>query len=292
MAVRLVVERLNALKQNFQLLQGTLALSTPENWLTALEQHQAEPEHTLLSLLIDAPTSLETEPEIPDLNMIHADLSEVNSPTPETPLQWLFPAISTQSLLKKLPTLEITLQSDDDWLASNEQWLLLSRADWHYLSEKKALSALQQQTRWHTQALFGLPENRGLALSHNEHGWHLWQLVQRVAPVTISNESVEEFIKQLLITTNNIHQTLQKLFALIPLSQLKIAYFDVQGHYCGRLNPTEKTLESNHALDKTVDLCLPLLKTAPFNSQDLLETLEKLEFYNPQFAHLFANTLL
>ncbi|MEY3219949.1 MAG: hypothetical protein RIT27_1306 [Pseudomonadota bacterium] len=289
MAVRLAVERLNALKQHFKLLQGKDDLDTPENWLQQLHQQQLEPIPNLLSSLFDNTPPLETELEITDPNVIHADLSEITLPSAETPLKWLFPAVSTKILLQSLPTLVPTLQPDDSWLASNEQWLLLSKPDWHYLSEKKAILALQQQTRWHTKALFRLPDNRSLVLSNNEQGWHLWQLTRRSAPICISNESVEEFIKQLLITTNNIYRTLQKLHTLIPLSQLEITYFDQQGHYCGRLNPLEKNLDAADVINKTFDICVPLLKSAPFSEQDLLETLEKLELYNPQFAHLFAN---
>lgn len=54
MAVRLAVERLNALKDKFQLFQGKLNFETLEEWENALRTQQSLPEKTALSLLINA----------------------------------------------------------------------------------------------------------------------------------------------------------------------------------------------------------------------------------------------
>jgi signal recognition particle receptor subunit beta len=291
MAVRLVVERLNLLKENYQLLQGKLDLPCSENWLEVLQSQQTIPENTFLSLLIDAPKITETSPEIKNLHAIHADLTEINLPNAETPLQWLYPALNAQLALKQLPDLTVILQDDGSWLASNDKWALFSQPDWHYLSEKLALSALQQQMRWHSQALFGLPETRYLALSNNEHGWHLWQIVQR-PDFTFSNESVETFVEQLLTTSKHLSQSLQRLSKLIPSSQLVLQHFDLQGNFYGRLNPLEATSSTIKSIDKTLELCLPLLNSAPFDQVTILETLEQQEHLSPQFAQLFANHLI
>jgi hypothetical protein len=53
MAVRLAVERLNALKDKFQLFQGKLDFKTLEDWENALRAQQSIPERTSLSLLIN-----------------------------------------------------------------------------------------------------------------------------------------------------------------------------------------------------------------------------------------------
>lgn len=53
MAVRLAVERLNALKEKFQLLQGKLDFKTLEDWENALRAQQSIPERSSLSLLIN-----------------------------------------------------------------------------------------------------------------------------------------------------------------------------------------------------------------------------------------------
>lgn len=54
MAVRLAVERLNALKDKFQLFQGKLNFETLEEWENVLRTQQSLPEKTALSLLINA----------------------------------------------------------------------------------------------------------------------------------------------------------------------------------------------------------------------------------------------
>lgn len=290
MAVRLVVERLNILKEKFQLLHGKLDLPTSESWLTVLQAQQTIPENTTLSLLIDAPKLPKTSPAIKNVHAIHADLTEINLPNAETPLQWLYPALNAQFALKQLPDLTPILQSDGSWLASNEKWALFSQPDWHYLSEKIALSALQQQMRWHSLALFGLPETRYLALSNNEHGWHLWQVVQRSLFV-FSNESAEAFVGQLLTASKHISHTLQRLNKLIPLSQISLQFFDLQGNFYGRLNPFEATSNIKN-VDKTFEICLPFLKSSLFDNMILLETLEQQEHLAPKFAQLFANHLI
>jgi len=53
MAVRLAVERLNALKEKFQLFQGKLDFKTLEDWENTLHIQQSIPEKTSLSLLIN-----------------------------------------------------------------------------------------------------------------------------------------------------------------------------------------------------------------------------------------------
>jgi len=53
MAVRLAVERLNALKDKFQLFQGKLDLKTLEDWENVLRAQQSSPKQTPLSLLIN-----------------------------------------------------------------------------------------------------------------------------------------------------------------------------------------------------------------------------------------------
>jgi len=289
MAVRLAVERLNALKEDFKLFKGKCELINVDEWIEVLHTQQTDPENTALSLFINAPTPPQTSPKISNPHDIHADISEVVLPSPETPLKWLFPALSMQSTLSQLIDLSNIFEDQEGWIVTNQHWKVFSRADWHYLSENVAIDALQQQTHWHTQALFGLPQHRGLALSQSEQGWHLWQIAQR--PMLIfSKNSADEFISQFLMTAKYISQTLQRLNKFMSISQIILEHFDSQGNFYGRLCPTEETLKMS-SVDKTLTLCLPILTSATFEPTLLLAALEQQEMIFPQFAQLVAQHL-
>jgi hypothetical protein len=158
------------------------------------------------------------------------------------------------------------------------------------LDEENARAALQQQTRWHAQALFGISKDRCVAVSHNEHGWHLWQIVPRIH-LEFPRESEKEFIIQLLKTAKYISQTLQRLSKFIPVSEIILEHFDLKGNFYGRLNLFEETFKGS-CIEKTAELCLPILASTAFEPELLLNTLEEQETHSPQFAQLFANHLL
>jgi hypothetical protein len=290
MAVRLAVERLNALKENFQLFKGKFELKTAEEWINILHIQQTDPESSILSSLIHAPKLENNSPEISPTNAIHADISEIILPNSQTPLKWLFPALLTQNVLSQLNDLSNISETNEGWISTNQQWAILSRPEWHYVSEKGALAALQQQIRWHSQAVFGISKDRCLALSCNEHGWHLWQISPRVC-LEFAQTSVDEFIIQLLTAAKYISQTLQRLNKFIPVSEIILEHFDLKGNFYGRLNSFEETLKES-PIEKTVELCLPVLTSTNFETELLLNTLEEQETHSPQFAQLFANHLL
>lgn len=290
MAVRLAVEHLNVLKENYQLKKGKFELATTEEWSNILHAQQTDPEISLLSRLIHAPQASSLFPQISDSPDVHAQITDVRLPTVEIPLKWLFPTLSTQAILPQLNDLSQLSEIEYGWVATNQHWSIFSRADWHYVEEKNALAALQQQTRWHSQALFGISKDRCIAVSHNEQGWHLWQIVPNIH-LEFPRQSVKEFVIQLLTTAKHISQTLQRLRTFIPVSEIALERFDLKGNFYGRLNLVEETLKGN-PVEKAVELCLPVLTSADFEIELLLSTLEEQEQHSPQFAQLFVNQLL
>lgn len=290
MAVRLAVERLNTLKENFQLFKGKFELRTAEEWVEVLCAEQSEPEQSILSSLIHTSIVENNSLEISSINASYANISEVILPTSHTPLEWLYPAFVAQRIVSQLDGVTEILEINKGWRATNQQWVVLSRPTWHYRCEESARAAFQQQIRWHSQAMFGLPKDRGVAFSYNEQGWHLWQLSPRVS-LEIAQTSVEEFIVQFLMAVKYISQTLQRLHKLIPDSEITLEHFDLKGNFYGRLEACEETLKDS-PLKKAVDLCLPILTSTHFETDLLLSALEQQESHFPSVARLFATHLL
>lgn len=80
MAVRLAVERLNSLKEKFQLLQGKLDFNSLEEWENTLRAQQSTPEKTALSLLINELNRSENPSETLTVNTMEVALLNAEPP--------------------------------------------------------------------------------------------------------------------------------------------------------------------------------------------------------------------